>query len=91
MRPRNDRAFSDFYEQTLAPLVRYDAAHKTQLVHSLQALLEHNGNITRAAASLFLHRNSLLCRLERIRQIPGRDLNDADDRLALHVAMKVRT
>jgi purine catabolism regulator len=91
MRLRNDRAFIDLHEQMLAPLVRHDAAHKTQLVHGLQAFFEHSGNITRAAASLFLHRDSLLCRLERIRQNTGCDLNDADDRLALHVAMKVRT
>jgi purine catabolism regulator len=80
----------EFYEQTLAPLAEYDAGHNTQLVPTLEAFFAHHGNVSQAAESLYLHRNSLLHRLERIREISGLDLDDADDRFSLQLALKLR-
>jgi purine catabolism regulator len=80
---------SAFHEQTLAPLVRYDAGHGTALVPTLEAFFAHHGNVSQTAESLHLHRNSLLYRLERIGEITGLDLNDPDDRFALQLALKI--
>jgi purine catabolism regulator len=80
----------EFYKQTLAPLAEYDASHNTQLVSTLEAFFAHRGNASQTAASLYLHRNSLLYRLERIHEISGLDLDDADDRFSLQLALKLR-
>ena len=80
----------EFYKQTLAPLVEYDASHNTQLVPTLEAFFAHHGNASQTAESLYLHRNSLLYRLERIREISGLNLDDADDRFSLQLALKLR-
>ena len=80
----------EFYEQTLGPLAEYDAGHKTEMVTTLEAFFEHHGNVSRTAESLFLHRNSLLYRLDRIGEITGMELDDADDRFALQLALKVQ-
>jgi purine catabolism regulator len=80
----------EFYKQTLAPLVEYDASHNTQLVATLEAFFAHHGNASQTAESLYLHRNSLLYRLERIRDISGLNLDDADDRFSLQLALKLR-
>ena len=80
----------EFYEQTLAPLAEYDTDHNTQLVPTLEAFFAHHGNVSQAAESLYLHRNSLLYRLERICEISGLDLDDADDRFSLQLALKLR-
>jgi len=79
-----------FYEQTLGPLERYDASRNTELVETLEAFFAHHGNVSQTAESLHLHRNSLLYRLERIAEISALDLDDADDRFALQLALKVR-
>jgi cytidylate kinase len=68
----------DFYDRTVGPLARYDASHNTRLVETLEAFFANLGNVSQAAESLFLHRNSLLYRLERIREITEMDLDDAD-------------
>lgn len=81
---------SDFYAQTLGPLAAYDAAHDTQFIPTLEAFFAHHGNVSQTAESLFLHRNSLLYRLERIRDIAALDLDAADDRFALQLALKLR-
>jgi purine catabolism regulator len=78
-----------FYEQTLAPLVAYDTDHNSQLVHTLEAFFAHHGNVSQTAESLFLHRNSLLYRLERIGEISGLDLDDPDNRFSLQLALKL--
>jgi len=81
---------TEFYEQTLGSLVQYDADHNTELAATLEAFFAHHGNVSQAAESLYLHRNSLLYRLERIGEITGLDLNDADDRFSLQLALKIR-
>ncbi len=81
---------SDFYVQTLGPLAAYDAAHDTQFIPTLEAFFAHHGNVSQTAESLYLHRNSLLYRLERIRDIAALDLDVADDRFALQLALKLR-
>jgi purine catabolism regulator len=80
----------DFYDQTLAALVDYDRGHDTQLVDTLEAFFAQHGNASQTAERLFLHRNSLLYRLERIAEITGLDLDDADDRFSLQLALKMR-
>ena len=60
------------------------------LVETLQAYLECNCNLIRTAAHLYLHKNTLLYRLNHIRSILRCDLNDADDRLMLMLSFKLR-
>jgi purine catabolism regulator len=79
-----------FARDLVGDLLSYDALHHAQLVRTLEVFLRCNGNHVRAAQELHLHRNTLLYRLERIRQILGRDLEEADTRLALQVALRVR-
>jgi len=80
----------EFYQQTLAALAAYDARHNTALIPTLEAFFAHHGNVSQTAESLYLHRNSLLYRLERIAEITGLDLSDADQRFSLQLALKVR-
>ncbi|MEO3876485.1 helix-turn-helix domain-containing protein [Nonomuraea sp. B12E4] len=47
------------------------------------------GDVKRTAASLCIHRASLYYRLRRIEEIASVDLSSGDDRLALHLGLKV--
>ena len=55
-----------------------------------EAFCEKLGNLSQTAERLFIHRNSLLYRMERIHQIAGIDMNNPDTRLAVHLALKIR-
>jgi purine catabolism regulator len=46
--------------------------------------------LSQTAEKLFIHRNSLLYRMERISQIAGLDMSNPDTRLAVHLALKIR-
>jgi purine catabolism regulator len=89
-RLQNCDELADFYEQTLAPLVDYDQDHDMQLVDTLETFFAQHGNVSQAAERLYLHRNSLLYRIERIGEITGLDLDDADARFSLQLALKLR-
>ena len=70
--------------------MKYDQERGTELVKTLEVFLENNGNLAQAARVLSLHRNSLIYRLQRIAEITGADLDSAEERLNLAVALKIR-
>jgi purine catabolism regulator len=79
-----------FYHETLGLLAQYDAEHNTELVKTLEAFFEYNANASQTARALYVHRNTLNYRLQRIVEITGLDLNDAEARLAFQLALKIR-
>jgi PucR family transcriptional regulator, purine catabolism regulatory protein len=79
-----------FYEQTLGPLVEYDRKTGQSYVETLETYFACHGNLSQTAQRLHHHRNSLLYRIGRIQEICGVDLEDAEARLSLQVALKAR-
>ena len=63
--------------------------HSFSLVDTLKAYLECGCNLIRTAERLFLHKNTLLYRLNHIKGILRCDLSDADDRLLLMLSFKL--
>lgn len=78
-----------FYQQTLLPLVEYDRNKNTELVKTLQIYFETNGNLKKMSELLFTHYNTILYRIQRIKQITGRDIDNAEDRFNLETALKI--
>jgi len=79
----------DFYNTTLKPLVDYDNKKSTELVKTLKAYFEYNGNLTRMSEKLYTHYNTILYRINRINEITGMNLDDPNDRLNLEIALKI--
>jgi purine catabolism regulator len=78
----------EFYRATLAALADYDHKQGAELLKTLDAFFANLGNLARTAEALHVHRNTLLYRLDRIGDISGLNLDDAEDRLALWLALK---
>lgn len=78
-----------FTRRALEPLLR-DNRHGDTLIETLEAFFACNGNSTKAAEKLHLHRNSLLYRLNQARELLGQDLDDPETRLTLQLAIKGR-
>lgn len=54
-----------------------------ELLEVLQGVMKANLNVSEAARLLYLHRNTLLHRIERIRQLTGYDIRNFEDALTL--------
>ncbi len=78
-----------FTDEIMMPLAEYDAQNRGSLVKTVEAYYDHHGNISQTAESLFVHRNTLLYRMERIQELTGLQLDQANMRLALHLALKM--
>jgi len=73
-----------FAAAVLGPLV--DDDRYADLLKTLEAYLKLR-SVNGVARELYLHRNTVRQRLRRIGQLTGAKLNDADDRLALQLAL----
>ncbi|HEY4794639.1 MAG TPA: helix-turn-helix domain-containing protein, partial [Mycobacterium sp.] len=78
-----------FVQEWLGELLDYDRTKRAELVKTLAHYLDCGGNYDLTAQSLQIHRSTLRYRLARIRDITGRDLQDVDTRLNLHLATRV--
>jgi purine catabolism regulator len=90
LKDRNLDQMKQFYEATLGPLVQHDDRKQGDLLRTLNGFFHANGNLAKAAQDLDVHRNTLVYRLERISELTGLDLDDADNRLILHLALKIQ-
>ena len=77
-----------FYEDTVAPLVRYDDQYRTDLVGTLESYLEQNCNMNATAAAIYAHRHTVAYRLERVKELTGLDPMLSEDRERLGLGLK---
>ncbi|MFI7352529.1 PucR family transcriptional regulator [Streptomyces avidinii] len=59
-----------------------------ELARTAEVFLDCAGQAGRAAAALGIHRQTLYYRLGRVEQLTGLDLDEGEDRLLLHMALK---
>jgi hypothetical protein len=77
-----------FYEETVAPLAAYDEQYETELVATIEAYLDNDGNVTPTAEQLFTHRHTIRYRLERARDLCGHDITSTEGREKLGLGLK---
>ena len=60
-----------------------------ELVRTIEAYLDRAGDARATAEALHVHRTSLYYRLTRFQTLSGLDLGNGNDRLAVHLALKL--
>lgn len=85
---RNAPEMWTFYRETLSKLVAYDRKQGGELLKTLEEYFNNLGNLRATSEALHVHRNTLLYRLERIKQISGMNLEDAEEYFALWLALR---
>jgi hypothetical protein len=59
------------------------------LVQTLETYLDLAGSVVATARAMRLHRTSLYYRLQRVEELAGTDLKSGDERLMLHLSLKM--
>jgi DNA-binding PucR family transcriptional regulator len=77
-----------FYAETIEPLVAYDEQYETELVATVEAFLDADGNVAGTAQRLYTHRHTVRYRLERVRELSGLDVGSTDGREKLSLGLK---
>lgn len=78
----------EFCPAVVTTLQDYDAKHGTPLLETLENYLLYVGNPVAAAKALNIHRNTLLYRVNKIKELAQVDLDNGDERLKIQLYLK---
>ena len=87
---QDDEALRLYCDSVLGPLEDSGGEYGEELIRSLEAFIEQNGQWERAARELYCHRHTLRYRIRRIEELTGRDLSNARDRIEFWLALRGR-
>lgn len=79
-----------YMDKMLAPLKEKNGEYTAEMIRTLEAFLDHDGRVNEAARELFLHRNTVAYRLEKISELLQVDFKKANDLLRLKLVFMFR-
>ena len=85
----DDGPLDELYANTTKRIEEYDEAKGTDLLPTLETYLACGKNVTEAAKTLFIHRNTLTYRLNKIQELLEVDLGNPEEVLEIQLGLKV--
>jgi PucR family transcriptional regulator, purine catabolism regulatory protein len=87
---QDDDALGLYCDSVLGPIEEGDEEYGGELLRSLEAFIEQNGQWERAARQVYCHRHTLRYRMRKVEELTGRDLSRAHDRIEFWLALRAR-
>ncbi|WP_042356583.1 PucR family transcriptional regulator [Bacillus rubiinfantis] len=84
------RKKEEYVNYSLKKLREYDEKHHSNLIETLEVVLNKDMNINEAAKALNVHANTLMYRLKRIAEIGDIDLKDPNQKTTLYIDLKLK-
>lgn len=84
---RSQNRPSEFLHPAVLQLAEQDKAHGTDYLPTLKALFSAQFNQVLAARALHIHRTTLIYRLQRISEMTGLNLSNAEEMLYVHLSL----
>ncbi|WP_066065045.1 PucR family transcriptional regulator [Neobacillus soli] len=84
-----DMELEDFFMKRLGKIYGHDQLHGTSYIITLENYFLNNLNISETAKGMFLHRNTLIYRIEKIKEILNTDLKNSEELLQIQLALKI--
>lgn len=78
-----------FYDEILGPLVEYDNEKDSELIETLKKYFECGGNLKKISKEMYIHYNTIIYRVQRIKEILGFDFDNHDNMLNVQICLKV--
>ncbi len=76
-----------YWKTILDPVLKAEREHGTQWIQTMETYFSNEGNTVKTAEQLFLHRNTLMFRLNKIRELTGLAPQKFQDALQLKLAL----
>lgn len=84
-----DIELEDFFLKRLGKLYEHDQEFGTSLMVTLDNYFLYNQNVSEAAKAMFIHRNTFIYRIEKIKEILNMDLKNSEELLQIQLALKI--
>lgn len=81
---------SNYANEILGALERYDKAHNSSYVETLRSYIKNDRSIIRVAEDTYTHRNTVNYRIQKMKQIIGCELKEVDELFRYQVAFYIR-
>jgi len=78
-----------FCDKAVFRLRDYDRTNESEYLRTLEVFLEQERRLMDTAKALYIHRNTLIYRIERIQKLTGMDLDDPDVRLRILLSCRI--
>lgn len=86
----NGKFLDDYVESKIGKLIKADQMQEGELCETLETYLEHNCNANATAEALFIHRNTMRYRMDKIKRILDEDISDMSVFLELKLAFAIK-
>ncbi|NOU92457.1 PucR family transcriptional regulator [Paenibacillus sp. LMG 31456] len=83
------KEMEELYSETIGKLVEYDWSNNASLMVTLREYFANNCSLAETAEKLFVHVNTMKYRMQKIEQVTGCSVHDAEKRLLLHMGLKI--
>ncbi|MEH7254062.1 helix-turn-helix domain-containing protein, partial [Neobacillus niacini] len=84
-----DLELEEFFMKRLGKVYANDQLNGTSYIITLENYFQNNLNISETAKAMFLHRNTLIYRIEKIKEILNSDLKNSEELLQIQLALKI--
>jgi purine catabolism regulator len=78
-----------FFVEVLGDIVAYDRDKDAELLKTLKMYYLHGCNLKKVSEEMYTHYNTIIYRMQRIKEIGKIDFNDPDVSLNIHIALKI--
>lgn len=77
----DQQILEDIYLKTLKPLINYDEKHHSELEKTLYYYLVYDGSLQAMAKNMFMHRNTINYRMNKIKELLDCEFKDFEDKM----------
>ena len=81
---------TEYYEKTILPIDEYDTKNNSDLCKVLRCYLKNNGSVKDTADELYVHRNTINYKLNKVSEILNLSLSSLDTRLQLSLGLMLQ-
>ncbi len=82
-------AMENFLKKYLSSIYDHDQSYGTNLINTLENYFLFNQNISAAAKAMFVHRNTFIYRIEKIKELLCSDLKNSEELLQIQISLKM--
>ena len=86
----NTGLLKEYYDDTVGKLEKYDVQNGTDYTRIFYAFLQENCNYVQTSQRLYMHRNTLIYKINKIQEIVKRDLTDMAVRLEFYIGYLIK-
>jgi len=85
----NPAEMERFFLKTLGTVFEQDRTGGTSFIPTLEYYFKYNHNVTEASKAMFIHRNTFIYRIEKMKEMLHTDFKDADELFQIELALKL--